>query len=281
MANFLGGSAGLKSFSNDNRSEGRHFKGGSSEAVKNILSAVPLPKAAPPAPQPTAAADHLVAGTTTSDAPTVCATQKRTFFPEHEAASDTMGLSLMGPTQVSAPHGEGIRTFHDQGRTEGDTTARLLGGDDAVFSKSTFVPTLDVDIAQLKSSSAVGGVLTAPEGGDDRAKKSKVSSIKIFSEEDQMGNVLSQVAPKDAPAATPPVVENKENSNAMASLLAVDEALENSTSTQEPPRKQARKAVPDRRSSQMGFCLGKVDPAEPKRKLVNRNPNTETTLVLS
>ena len=106
----------------------------------------------------------------------------------------------------------------------------------------------------------------------------------IFQEmaKDEMGNVITQVPPSEAPPVPPSVDQCKENSAQLASLLAVDDA-QSQPAQEEPPRKQARKLCPDRRSSQMGLCLAMDGNVQLKRKLASRNPNsiTESTLSLS
>ena len=297
MAHF----AGIESFSTDVRTEGRHFKetGHAGTGIKDILSGNPEVVDRKTGPLPSALVDNIVGGTTTQDADEVPETRKRNFFPEHDAShndASNMALSLMAPLETAKPHGQGLRTFFAEAAAakprEGGSVAGLLGGQDAGVSMATFVPTLDVDKKQLKGSSGVQGLLSGGDGAAPKTTKQEelemvtkqqtTKHIKVFKDADanEISNVLSQVAPAEAPPVPPPVDTSKENSAALASLLAIDDALaDTSGANVEPPQKQARKIVMEnRRTSQMAYVMGKPDTEEPKRKLGTRHPNLESSI---
>ena len=277
--------AGLKSFSNNCRPEGRHFVHDNTIEVKAILAGEPPVEARHAKAEPAAKVDHIKAGTTIDSAPVVAETHKKSLPSDLEALRDNMSLSLAGPLEDALPHGEGIRTFFDTTNKNGMDMVQLLGDNDTKSVKTAtlkFVPSLDVDIIKLKGSS-IGSLLEAPE--KDAPSKSKTKqSIKIFQEtaKDEMGNIITQVPPSEAPPVPPSVDQCKENSAQLASLLAVDDA-QSQPAQEEPPRKQARKSCPDHRSSQMGLCFAMDGDVQLKRKLASRNPNsiTESTLSLS
>ena len=224
-----------------------HFVRDNTTEVKAILAGEPPVEARHAKAEPAAKVDHIKAGTTIDSAPVVAETHKKSLPSDLEAVRDNMSLSLAGPLEDALPHGEGIRTFFDTTNKNGMDMVQLLGDNDTKSVKTAtpkFVPSLDVDIIKLKGSS-IGSLLEAPE--KDAPSKSKTKqSIKIFQEtaKDEMGNIITQVPPPEAPPVPPSVDQCKENSAELASLLAVDDA-QSQPAQEEPPRKQARKSCPD------------------------------------